>query len=141
MPKLTLWAPRGRKARAPLQMSNDVNRRLRSFADGNVPALWQELSIAYPPSATKARTRTSAYRGDDDTLPEIVVAGVRGLVEEGAFAKAAKHLVSRGLLSADDPAVLAKLRDLHPAGNPVHLGGDHQLPVDNGFRASGDAAD
>jgi hypothetical protein len=141
MPKLTLWAPRGRKAKAPLQMGNEINRRLRSFADGNLSALWQELGIVYPPSATKARTRASAHRGDDDTLPESVVAGVRGLVEEGAFAKAAKHLVSRGLLSANDPAVLAKLRDLHPTGNPVHLGGDHQLPTDNGFRASGDTAD
>ena len=44
---------------------------------------------------------------------------------EGCFSKACKHLTSAGILDASDPAVLAQLRNLHPAepawqaGTPV----------------------
>ena len=38
-----------------------------------------------------------------EALPDSLVNGVRGLVEEGAFAKAAKHLVSHGCADLSDP--------------------------------------
>ena len=57
------------------------------------------------------------------------VAVIRGLVEEGALAKAAKHLVSRGVADSHDPDVAAKLRDLHPSGQPIALGGEGELPL------------
>ena len=53
---------------------------------------------------------------------------IRGLVEEGALAKAAKHLISRGAADTRDPDVATKLRALHPHGPPVELGGNSTPP-------------
>ena len=50
-------------------------------------------------------------------------------MEEGAHAKAAKHLVSEGLVDISVPAIASKLADLHPSGMPVRLGPDQVLPV------------
>ena len=67
----------------------------------------------------KTRGQEAASEGD---LPRGVVEVIRGLVEEGALAKAAKHLISRGVADSRDPAVASKLRDLHPDGPSVILG-------------------
>ena len=57
---------------------------------------------------------------------------IRGLIEEGALAKAAKHLVSLGPIDTTNPDVVAKLRNLHPDGPTPVLGGSSHLPRTNG---------
>ena len=59
---------------------------------------------------------------------EAVVEAIRGLVQEGALSKAAKHLLSEGLADSSDPAIAEKLRNLHPLGTPVCLGDNYALP-------------
>ena len=49
-------------------------------------------------------------------LPDHVVDTIRGLVEEGAYAKAAKHLLRQGKADINDPTVAEKLSPLHPLG-------------------------
>ena len=44
------------------------------------------------------------------------------------MSKAAKHLLSEGLADASDPAVIEKLRALHPPAEPIVTGGDSALP-------------
>ena len=65
----------------------------------------------------------------DNDLPRGVTEVIRGLGEEGALAKAAKHLISRGVADARDPEVATRLRELHPEGPPIALGQGALLPA------------
>ena len=64
----------------------------------------------------------------EDRLPQKTVDIIRGLVEEGALSKAAKHLVSRGVADAADAAIATSLRNLHPSRPPLQRG--EALPSD-----------
>ena len=72
-----------------------------------------------------------------------MVQTIRGLVEEGALSKAAKHLLSTGLCDASDPNILGRLKSLHPSAAPVPTGGDAALPchIDSGTNTSDEACD
>ena len=133
LPKLVLRAPNTRADSKPSNLSLDIARRLRLFRSGAWPSLWTEVRPART-EGPKRRPLTRS-RSNQETLPPSVVDTIKGLVEEGAFSKAAKHLVSRGLADISDPDVSAKLASLHPRGSPVHVGGDSALPerVDVGW--------
>jgi hypothetical protein len=73
------------------------------------------------------RTRAQV-KAQDDALPRSVHETIRGLVEEGALSKAAKHLVSTGLADSNDPATLESLNRLHPRADPIPTGGNTPLP-------------
>ena len=130
LPKLTLWAPKTRKAKSTLFLAAEIKRRFVLFEANNWEALWAEADLTVAPPKNRARTRALA-RQEEDSLPSSVVDSLRGLIEEGAYAKAAKHLLSKGLANVDDPDVLSKLRALHPQGAPVFLGDDYPLPLSN----------
>jgi hypothetical protein len=68
---------------------------------------------------------------------------IRGLIEEGALSKAAKHLLSEGLADVADPSVLERLRALHPSAPPVLTGENHPLPafIDTGLANAEDTCD
>ena len=119
--KLTLRAPRKRSMLHPKRLTEEVTRRLLLFEAGQISQLWDEVDLAAP-TGPRRSTRVANRRPnteDIDTLPDSVINTIRGLAEEGAFSKATRHLVSEGLADVSDPAVLTKLRELHPTGTPV----------------------
>jgi len=77
---------------------------------------------------TRSRAARQELEADSLDLPPGMVSTIRGLVEEGALSKAAKHLVSEGLADTDDAAVSTKLAALHPSGPVVDLGPQSALP-------------
>ena len=99
-PKLVLRAGHGGKDKGA-QTAADITRRVRLFEKGDIALLWSELQTATPARGKKASrptTRSQTRSGDneaDDQLPKSVVETIRGLVQEGALSKAAKHLLSR----------------------------------------------
>ena len=114
----------------------DIIRRVRLFEKGDVALLWSELQTATPARGKKAsrpttRSQTTAKSVEADVgdqLPKFMVDTIRGLVQEGALSKAAKHLLSEGLADSTDPVIAEKLRHLHPVGTPVSLGDNYPLP-------------
>ena len=82
--------------------------------------LWEEASLKAPRATEGVKTR-GAQAKEAESLPRGVVDTIRGLVEEGALSKAAKHLLSEGLADTKDSAVTEKLHSLHPDRPPVNL--------------------
>ena len=125
-PKLVLRAPRRAGRTHAKQTAIDISRRLRTFQSGQLDSLWTE-SLTTLQRDKPARTRAQV-KDQEDSLPRSAIQVIRGLIEEGALSKAAKHLLSEGLADASDPVVLERLRALHPAAAPVATGGDTNLP-------------
>ena len=122
LPKLVLRElPRGGKSHHG-QAAEVVRRRLGLFREGRYEALWDA-----PDERRKPRTRGQAKVGEFE-LSKASVDTIRGLVEEGALSKAAKHLVSRGLHDSSDPAVCTALQELHPVGHDPPLGAGNEIP-------------
>ena len=137
-PKLVLRAGRGGKGKSA-QSAADIVRRVRLFENADLALLWSELQIASPvrgvkPHRPTTRSQTSVPGTSSDPqaadqLPQSMVDTIKGLVQEGAMGKAAKHLLSEGLADSTEPAIAEKLRLLHPTGTPVSLGDAYALPV------------
>ena len=125
-PKLVLRAPKRAGKAHTKQLAADIARRLRMFEAGHVATLWTEATTVLQRDKP-IRTRAQA-KETEGQLPRGVIQAIRGLVEEGALSKAAKHLLSTGLADADDPVVLERLRTLHPQAAPIVTGSDTPLP-------------
>jgi len=65
---------------------------------------------------TRAKTRAAAAEAPDvsSTASDRTAAAVRALLAEGAPGRALQLLTSDGVCDSADPAVLARLRELHP---------------------------
>ena len=129
LPKLVLGIPKRRGQAHRRQAAADVTRRLCAFRRGDLSALWVE-ALRRPSKSTTQRPTRRSTRADEDPsdMPEAAVTLIKALVQEGALSKAAEMLVSEKVLDASDPAVLARLKELHPIGEQVSLGGDNPLP-------------
>jgi hypothetical protein len=103
-----------RGARHPHEAANTVTQRLMRFTRGEFAGLWAR-DVG---PQRKMRTRADTAEAESGELPAAVVRGVRALVEEGAWGKAAKLLVSRGLADITDPSTKEKLRTLNPLAPP-----------------------
>ena len=111
---------------------------MQLFKEGLLEDLWTDLDSGLDAARQRRSARVAARSGTPADLPPSTIATVRGLVEEGAFSKAARHLTSEGLADVSDPGVAEKLRDLHPLGPSVDFGdslphpgnGPAQLPPD-----------
>ena len=111
-----MWVSKGGKRfQQPAKLAQEIQRRLDCFQAGKVSDLWDSIDIANTSTRRSRRIRNKTK--EDDTLSPSTVSTIRGLVEEGAFAKATKHLTSSGLADLGDPAVAEKLRNLHPRGS------------------------
>ena len=132
-PKLVLRAAaRGGKAH-PKQVVGDVERRIRLWREGGLQLLWEEASLKDTRRTEGVKTRAAVQQAAEESLPKGVVETIRGLVEEGALSKAAKHLLSEGLADSHVPGVKERLRSLHPQRPPVALadaGLPETIPVD-----------
>lgn len=121
-PKVTLACDVRRGGSAHQKaFARGVLKRMEMFDDGKVSELWDE-------STRRASLRPRPPKKQKGPLPltladkrkrledESFLASLNGLLDEGAFSKAAKHLISDGLQNASDDKVLDKLRTLHPQG-------------------------
>ena len=125
-PKLVLRASKRAGKAHTKQTAMDISRRLRMFEAGHISNLWAESQTILQRDKP-ARTRAQV-KEQEESLPRSVVQAIRGLVEEGALSKAAKHLLSESLADASDPSVLERLRALHPSAGPISTGVDSDLP-------------
>jgi hypothetical protein len=109
--KVTLWSPRGGKGHKG-QAAQLIRSRVDRFKSGDLASLWDEFRQGIP------RQKSTAFPSLEDKVDRLQEAPflntLRGLVEDGAFGKAVRHLMSDGLHDPLDHKVQAKLRDLHP---------------------------
>ena len=125
-PKLVLRAPKRAGKSHAKQVAHEISRRLHLFNLGELATLWGEATTTVlRGKPTRTRAQTKAQEG---SLPRSVVQTIRGLVEEGALSKAAKHLLSQSLADVSDPQVMERLRSLHPHAPPITIGGDSLFP-------------
>ena len=111
------------------QAALDVERRLRLFKEGAFLQLHSEAELLYGERHRKKRQQVPRILPDpQEGMDDHLTRSIRGLVEEGAYAKAAQRLVSRGLCDTNCPLVAATLTRLHPVGEAVALGADPELP-------------
>lgn len=104
-----------------------MERRVTLFDEQMYEQLWSEATKKRVP---KQRVHTRQYRVQAECdLPPRTVEVIRGLVEEGALAKAAKHLINHGAADPEiDPEIAAKLTALHPPAPPATRGINGSLP-------------
>ena len=113
---------KGRFSVTELEMS--ILRRLDLFRRGDWHTLWGEAAkdaLLREGVETRASKRARQGAHDADVLDDRTVRRSRQLVGDGAPGKALQSLLSDGVRSAQDPAVLAQLQALHPQGPPVTL--------------------
>jgi len=117
-PRIALAAPaRGGKA---TRSSSTQQCRLNCLSSVLDPLeeLVSRVKRATPAEGprTRARTRAAAAEAPDATSPasDRTAAAVRALLAEGAPGRALQLLASDGVCDSADPAVVARLRELHP---------------------------
>ena len=116
-PKLVLRPVRVRGKHAAQQQEAALRLRLGLFERGEWGQLWEALTKDLNPPGVATRAAKRA-RGDGPGAEEASRRRVEALVADGAPGKALQNLLSSGVHDSSDPAVLAKLRELNPAGAP-----------------------
>lgn len=113
---------RGASERAHIALRDLVTDRALHLPTLLVGVIWAELC-----DSEKTRTDRMSRKWDrspdsalDQPEPggcdERLLRSLQSLVAEGAFSKAAKQLLSKGIHDPQSKEVLAALRDLHPSG-------------------------
>ena len=123
-PKLTLGLPHRGGAKHKDELAREVKRRLDRFREAGFAVAWQESkgrSVAprkrQPSKRAPASVQDKVARLSDENF----VSALEGLMHDGAFSKAVKHLLSEGIHDASDQRVLQALEDLHPKGAPIDM--------------------
>jgi hypothetical protein len=111
-----------------------IRDRITRAVDHSLPDLWDDFSSnqgpgprrservargkkrPFPPTRLDTCDEDLTRMGDPKTLGTI-----RALAADGAYSKALKHLLSEGMLDANDPAIVSQLQALHPPGSPPPL--------------------
>ena len=134
-PKVTLGLPHRGGAKHRDEASRVVCHRVARFvAEGYLP-LWAEARGRG--TAKRATQRLSseqtAMRQKVQRLGDVkFLATLQGLMQDGAFSKAVKHILSDGLHDTLDPRVQEKLAALHPDRVPLNGIPSHEpWPWDN----------
>ena len=104
-PKITLSIPhRGGQGR--WDQAREVRRRVHAFSDGAWLDLWKATGAGMRSNPRRGRKRP-ADEGTESTPSRVQDKGflnsLQGMMEDGAFGKAAKHLLSAGLHDPTDP--------------------------------------
>ena len=117
--KLVLRAPNSKHQHE--QLVPAIKARLRKFVAGDILSLVNELETDLRQPNSGPPRRSKRKRTQADGVSETVLRKVRQAVGEGATRKGLNMLLSNGTHDPDDPAVLAKLKELHPHAEPVNL--------------------
>ena len=119
-PKVVLRETGDPKSHPNLDAAKIVDRRLTLWETGNYTGLWEEVvREATTLEGKKRPTRADAGANRPLRKDATLVEKMRALISEGAPRKALNLLMTNGLHSATDPAVMMRLAELHPDGNPV----------------------
>ena len=98
--------------------------------------LFSEGIRVQPARAAKKPRAAEQLPPDQRALDKGFVNSLQGLLDDGAFSKAAKHLLSKGLHDGADPEVRRILESLHPkaappgsleGGQPFEWGDDEEV--------------
>ena len=122
-PKLTLLAPvRAGKKHNKNEVRTILDRVAR-FMDGEVVSLWDEFrgqGIAQSRSRRPPSTSAMSIQEKVDRIHDApFLRTLSGLMQDGAFSKAVRHLLSDGVHDAMDEGVRHKLFALHPSALPI----------------------
>ena len=121
-PKLVLRVTKAKGKFSADAVVASLRHRLSQFQQGNIRALWHDFSEEMarenkhrPVTRASKRARSS----EKGRIADNDLRRARTLVGEGATRKALDSLMSEGSHDPSDPAVLDKLRSLHPDGAPL----------------------
>ena len=121
-PKLVLRASHTRGRTTADALSAALRHRIHQFQMGELRALWHDFSeelARYHQARPMTRAQKRARTTSASKIGENELRRARILVGEGATRKALDGLMSEGAHDPADPAVLDRLRELHPDGSPV----------------------
>ena len=116
-PKVTLHAPKRGDPGKTASLAQDVKTRCEAVLRGDAATSFQSLPRAQP-------SRTRGHQQDTSKEPSARMqdpsfqSTLQALLDEGAYSKAVGLLTSSGVLSGADPAVVDKMRALHPMDAP-----------------------
>ena len=100
-----------------------IHDRIRRFMEGDLPSLWEDFKgqgIAQSRSRRSSNRQTATMQDKVDRVHDApFLHTLKGLMQDGAFSKAVRHLLSDGVHDALDDAVRSKLSSLHPAAQPI----------------------
>ena len=124
-PKFVLRpGPRGgRSRRLQTALVNLVRLRATEFPTFSPTHIWAELLKSQAPAMERRSLKRDREEAHMDLDPaelassERLLRRLRPLIEDGAYSKACRELLSRGFHDPTDPAVKAKLQALHPSGS------------------------
>ena len=117
--KCTLGVP-NRGGKGKNEAARMVKARIERFERGEWMQVFAEEGLRVQPlrSAKKARTN-EPIPPTQRVLDKGFMNSMQGFLDDGAFSKAAKHLLSNGVHDAADPEVRRILEGLHPKAAPV----------------------
>ena len=119
-PKLVLRGTGDPRSHPTMDAGKIVDRRLTLWESGNLAGLWEEVvREAAHLDGTRRPPRSGGVSAHAPRKDGLLVDKMRALISDGAPRKALNLLLSDGLHSATDPAIMMKLAELHPHGNPV----------------------
>ena len=114
LPKAVLRAPpRGGRANRN-SLSNAINAKLRKWKAGDIGAVWQE-AVAPEPTKRGRKPKPVVVSDLERQKRQVINAA-----QDGQYGKAARILTSDGMHASSD-AVVAKMKELHPASDPPNL--------------------
>jgi hypothetical protein len=125
--KVTLALPR-RGGKDKNEACKEVRKRVTRFKNGEWLAMWneQEGTRVQPQRGAKKARTSEALPPNKRALDKGFINSLQGFLDDGAFSKAAKHLLSAGLHDSSDVEVRKALEGLHPRRPPVQ-----PLPVED----------
>jgi hypothetical protein len=118
--KVTLALPK-RGGKDKNEACKEVRKRVARFLNGEWLALWteQEGSRVQPQRSTKRAKTMGDLPPNKRALDKGFINSLQGFLDDGAFSKAAKHLLSVGLHDSSDAEIRKALEGLHPKRAPV----------------------
>lgn len=132
-PKCTLGLPNRGGRRNRDEAAREVRARVAKFEAEGWLACWKSSEgTRVQPSRSRKRLKPEALSLEAKTLDRGFMNSLQGLLDDGAFSKAAKHLLSEGVHDGSDMEVRAALETLHPKRLPVTTSFNCKpWPIDN----------
>ena len=116
--KVTLHAPKKGAPGHTASLAQDVKTRCEAVLRGDSMVLFHSLPRAQP-SRKRGRQQDNTREDPSSRMQDPgFQSTLQALLDEGAYSKAVGLLTSSGVLSGADPAVVDKMRALHPMAAP-----------------------
>ena len=116
-PKVTLHAPKRGDPGKTASLAHDVKTRCEAVLHGDAMVTFQSLPRAQP-SRTRGRSQNTSQEPSVRMQDSSFQSTLQALLDEGTYSKSVGLLTSFGVLSGAEPAVVDKMRTLHPMDAP-----------------------